>query len=104
MCPLEFGRVFNCEGLIQPRSANRSKLTSKGLPAKAEVEEYGEFPFAGGPKGKTCHRPWRADARKSRNSWAAGPKSPMPPLEGREVGWSRMPVKRGNDMNNYFSI
>jgi hypothetical protein len=32
------------------------------------------------------------------NSYAAGPKSPMPPREGSEVGWRRMPAERGKDM------
>src|SRR5579862_1559456 len=87
-----------------PLSASLSKLISNGFPAKAEVEEYGEFPLAGGFRGSTCHNPCRADARKSRNSYAPGPKSPIPPREGNEIGCSRIPVERGNDISTYTSI
>src|SRR5215469_9147981 len=88
-------RLVSSLGLSQISSTNRSTLISWGFPANAEVDEYGEFPFAGGFSGSTCHRPCFALARKSMNSYAAGPKSPMPPGEGREMGCSRIPVKRG---------
>src|SRR5215472_9543656 len=79
----------------QLSSTKRSRLISWGFPANAEVDEYGEFPFAGGFSGSTCQSPCFALARKSMNSYAAGPKSPMPPREGSEMGCSRIPVKRG---------
>ena len=37
-------KEFSLPASIQPRSASRSRLMSRGFPAKAEVEEYGEFP------------------------------------------------------------
>ena len=52
---------------IQPWSTSRSRLISNGLPANAEVEEYGELPYPSGPSGSTCQSPCRADARESMN-------------------------------------
>src|SRR5262249_30635360 len=65
-----------CPKSSQPCSASLSRLTRKGLPAKVEVAEYGELFSPGGESGKTCHRPWRARARKSANAYASGPRSP----------------------------
>src|SRR5260370_35053099 len=98
MRPTCVGSPESAAGSSHPDSARRSRLTSNGFPAKAEVEEYGELPLAGGLSGNTCHSPWRASARKSENSWPAGPKSPKPPREGSEIGWDRIAVRRGEFM------
>ena len=84
--------------LIQPRSARRSRLISSGFPAKAEVEEYGELPLAGGPSGKTCHKPWRADGKEINKLVGRRTKIPDATARREEVGCSRIPVARGNDI------
>src|SRR5437868_4126027 len=100
MLPLPSGSASSLLRSIQPRSASRSSEINKVFPANAEVEEYGELPIPSGLSGSTCHTPWRAAARKSTNSWAAGPKSPAPPREGSEVGCSRIPEARSSDISH----
>src|SRR6202012_681089 len=80
----------------RPCSARRSGLINIGLPAKAEKHWYGESPYPVGLSGKTCHSFCPPSARKSANSNAEGPKSPMPKRAGREVKWRRIPLLRGD--------
>ena len=46
---------------------------------------------------------WRSDGGHvdpwgTTHAYAAGPKSPIPPRAGKDVGWSRIPVARGNNI------
>src|SRR5262249_30559493 len=81
---------------IHPRSASRSRLTSNGLPAKAELAEYGESPRPGGGRERISHKPRLASARNHRKAQASGPRSPIPPRDRSDVGCSRIPEERDN--------
>ena len=51
-----------------------------------------------GPSGSICQRVIPASPSTSRNRCASGPNVPMPPGQGSDVGWSRMPAERGKRM------
>ena len=82
--PAPVGKVFEAD-----ESGIAGKCRRAGIRRIAESR---------GQSGRTCHTCCLARAKKPTNSWAAGPRSPMPPYEGNEVTCSKTPEERRNSI------
>jgi len=79
-----------------PVASDSCGLMRSGFPVNAELLEYGEFPYYGeaGPNGRTCQILYPQWFKKSANTNAAGPISPMPNPDGNDVILRRIPLFR----------
>lgn len=81
---------------ISPSSAITSGLISRGLSANADRLWYGLLSYAEsvGFSGRICQYFCRVLSRKSANLYAAGPRSPIPYLDGNDDICRSIPLPR----------